>query len=144
MTQRSPVIYAKAIQYTFSQKFGSVPVYASFNRNWANEETFVTWQMHDIHQEVYPDVTATASASLKGIDRPRISVVIHSTTFANALQSADSFIQSLHGYQGWFGNTATTDKFDVRKIDIFWLTNEYDNEINLHQILLECTLDIPS
>jgi hypothetical protein len=142
--QRSPIVYAKASQWQLQQAHGAVPVYAAFNRNWANEPTFVTWHIREIHQEVYPDVATAANQSLKGIDRPVLGVVIHSTTWASALQQADNLIQYWHGYQGNFGNPATTDKFDVRKLDVHWLYNTYDNEINLHQIHFDVVIDIPS
>lgn len=71
--QNNPVIYAEAIQYQLAQIVTPVPVYSLFNRNYATQPKFLTWQLRNVHQPVYTGQTQ----SNKGIDRPidRKSVV---------------------------------------------------------------------
>lgn len=135
-TQQSPVLYATAIQAQLIDVFSPVPVYANFNRNWATEPKFVTWQLRNIHQDVY---TGTYQ-NVKGIDRPVFQVSIFAQSFNDALTMSNTLLQVLHGYSGQFGGV---DGIYVSKCDIHWLYNTYDNEIGLQQIILDCHLDIP-
>jgi hypothetical protein len=47
----------------------------------------------------------------------------------------------LHGYSGQFGGAAG---FYIAKADVDWLYNTYDNEVGLQQIILDCTIDVPT
>jgi hypothetical protein len=47
----------------------------------------------------------------------------------------------LHGYSGQFGGVGG---FYISKADVDWLYNTYDNEVGLHSIYLDCTIDIPT
>lgn len=134
--QQNPVQYAQAIQAQLLSVFAPVPVYANFNRNWATEPKFITWQLRNIHQEVYTGQTQ----SNKGIDRPIFQVNIFAQAFNDALELSNTLLQELHGYSGQFGGT---EGLFVAKCDINWLYNTYDNEIGLNQIILDCQLDIP-
>jgi hypothetical protein len=58
---------------------------------------------------------------------------------ANCFSKAQQIVDALHGYQGTFGGL-----FFVSKVDVDWLFNTYDNDSKLHQIFLDCTLDIPA
>lgn len=136
-TQQNPVDYAKAIQAQLASVFSPVPVYANFNRNFATEPKFVTWQLRNVHQPVYTGTTQ----SVKGIDRPIFQVSIFAQNFNDALTMSNSLLQALHGYSGQFGGSGG---IYVSKCDCFWLYNTYDNEIGLQQIILDCTLDIPT
>lgn len=133
-TQQNPVQYAEAIQAQLATVFGAVPVYANFNRNWATEPKFVTWQLRNVHQDVYTGQTQ----SVKGIDRPVFQVSIFAQSYNDALTMSNNLLQALHGYSGLFGASLY-----VSKCDIHWLYNTYDNEIGLNQIILDCQLDIP-
>lgn len=136
-TQNNPVNYAEAIQYQLANIVTPVPVYANFNRNYAKEPKFLTWQLRNIHQPVY-----TGSVqSIKGIDRPTFQISIFAQSMSDAFGLSDEILQSLHGYSGQFGGASG---FFIAKADVFWLYNSYDDELKLHQIFLDCTIDIPA
>jgi hypothetical protein len=134
MGQNSAVVYAQAIQAQLVTVCTPTPVYAVFNRNFASEPTFVTWQLRDVHQPVY-----TGPQSVKGIDRPVCQITVFAQLMANCFSKAQQIVDALHGYQGTFGGL-----FFVSKVDVDWLFNTYDNDSKLHQIFLDCTLDIPA
>lgn len=137
-TQNNPTIYAKAIQYQLAGILSPVPVYANFNRNYATQEKFVTWNLRNVHQPVYTGQLQNN----KGIDRPTFQISIFCKTMEDAFNLSNSILQSLHGYSGQFGSPS--DGFFIAKADVAWLYNTYDNEIGLNQIILDCTLDIPT
>jgi hypothetical protein len=135
-TQQNPSVYAQCIQYQLSD-IVAVPVYANFNRNFATEPSFLTWQLRNVHQPVYTG----QDQNNKGIDRPIFQISVFSKDMETAFNLSNTILQSLHGYSGMFGNPATTG-FWVAKADVNWLYNTYDNEIKLHQIILDCQLDV--
>jgi len=137
-TQQNVNQYAKAIQAQLSGIITPVPVYANFNRNFATQPDFVTWQLRNVHQPVYTGSTQ----SVKGIDTPIFQMSVFSTTMENSFQTANTLLQSLHGYSGLFGGAAYG--FQISKADVVWLYNGYDNEINLFNIFMDCTLYIPT
>ena len=136
-TQQNPVQYAEAIQYELANVVSPVPVYASFNRNFATQPTFLTWYLRNVHQPVYTGQTQ----SNKGIDRPIFQVSVFAQDMNDAFNLSNTILQSLHGYSGQFGGAGG---FFVAKIDIDWLYNTYDNELGLNQVILDCTMDIPT
>jgi hypothetical protein len=136
-TQQNPVQYANAIQYQLASIVTPTPVYANFNRNWATEPTFLTWQLRNVHQPVYTG----QNQNNKGIDRPIFQISIFSQVMNTAFGLANTILQSLHGYSGLFGGSSG---FQISKADVMWLYNSYDNTLGLHQIFLDCTLDIPT
>lgn len=138
--QNNPSVYAQAIQYMLTQVVTPVPVYANFNRNFAKEGKFLTWDLRNVHQDVYTGQTQ----SNKGIDRPIFQVSIFAQSMQDAFNLSNSLLQSLHGYSGQFGNPAGSAVFFVGKLDVNWLYNTYDNELGLHQIVLDCTMYIPT
>jgi hypothetical protein len=137
MSQNNPADYAKAIQYQLANIVAPVPVYANFNRNFATQPKFLTWNLRNVHQEVY---TGT-NQNNKGIDRPIFQISIFSQSFEDAMNISNTILQSLHGYSGQFGGV---NGFYIAKADVDWLYNTYDNEIGLQQVILDCTLDIPT
>lgn len=138
-TQQNPSNYAKAIQYQLTQIYTPVPVYANFNRNWATQDKFITWQLRNIHQEVYTGQTQ----GNKGIDRPIFQASIFAKNMTDAFNLSNQLLQSLHGYSGMFGNPADGGFF-AAKVDVMWLYNIYDNELGLNQIFCDCTIDVPT
>ena len=134
-TQQNPATYAKAIQAQLDAIFTTTPVYANFNRNFARETQFVTWNLRNVHQEVY---TGNIQAN-KGIDRPIFQVSIFAQDMQIAFDLSNVLLQALHGYSGQFGGVTG---FYLTKADVNWLYNTYDNEIGLNQIILDVTLDI--
>lgn len=136
-TQQNPSVYAQCIQWQLDNILSPVPVYANFNRNWATEPKFATWNLRNVHQPVYTGQTQ----SNKGIDRPIFQISVHAQKMEDAFNISNTILQSLHGYSGMFGNPATTG-FWLAKADVFWLYNTYDNEIKLHQVILDCQLDV--
>lgn len=136
-TQLNPSDYAKAIQAQLSSICTPVKVFANFNRNFATDKKFVTWNLRNVHQPVYTGQTQ----SNKGIDRPIFQISIFAQDMQDAFNLSNTVLQSLHGYSGQFGGTGG---FFVAKADVDWLYNTYDNEIGLNQIILDCTLDIPA
>ena len=136
-TQNNPVNYAEAIQYQLANIVTPVPVYANFNRNFAKQPKFLTWQLRNIHQPVYTG----GVQSNKGIDRPTFQISIFAQSMSDAFGLSDEILQSLHGYSGQFGGV---DGFFIAKADVFWLYNSYDDELKLHQIFLDCTIDVPA
>jgi hypothetical protein len=136
-TQNNPVDYAKAIQVQLLDIVTPYPVYNLFNRNYATEPTFVTWQLRNIHQPVYTGQTQ----SNKGIDTPVFQISIFAQNNNTALTLSNTILQSLHGYSGQFGGI---NGFFIAKADVYWLYNTYDNELGLNQIILDCTLYIPA
>jgi len=137
-TQQNPVQYAKAIQYQLSSIVAPVPVYASFNRNFATQPKFITWMLRNVHQPVYTGPTQ----SVKGIDRPVFQISIFTQQIEDGFTISNQILQSLHGFSGLFGGA--TNGFQVSKADVFWLYNSYNNDEKLAQIFLDCTLDIPT
>jgi hypothetical protein len=137
-TQQNVNQYAKAIQAQLSGIITPIPVYANFNRNFATQPDFVTWQLRNVHQPVYTGSTQ----SVKGIDTPIFQMSVFSTTMENSFLTANTILQSLHGYSGLFGGA--TYGFQISKADVVWLYNGYDNEINLFNIFMDCTLYIPT
>lgn len=135
--QNNPLDYAKAIQYQLEQILTPVPVYINFNRNWAKEPKFATWQLRNVHQPVYTGQTQ----SNKGIDRPVFQVSLFAQDATDVFNLSNTVLQSLHGYSGQFGGD---EGFFIAKADVMWLYNTYDDSIKLQQIILDCTLDIPN
>lgn len=138
-TQLNPVNYAKAIQYQLSDIVSPAPVYANFNRNYANEPLFLTWQLRDIHQPVFTGQTQ----SNKGIDTPIFQISVFGQNMSNTFNLSNDILQSLHGYSGVFGDP-DNDGFFIAKADVVWLYNSYDNELGLHQVFMDCTLYVPA
>lgn len=137
MGQNLASSYAVAIQYQLAQIVAPVKVYASFNRNFATEGKFLTWNLRNVHQPVY---TGTVQGN-KGIDRPIFQVNVFTRGLEEGFELADSIVQALHGFAGQFGGAGG---FNVSKVDVDWLYNTYDNEIGLHNIILDCTMDVPT
>ena len=135
--QNNPAVYGQAIQAQLLSVVSPVPVYASFNRNYAKEPKFLTWNLRNVHQDVYTGQTQ----GNKGIDRPIVQVNLFAQSMQDAFNLSNTILQSLHGYSGQFGGVGG---FFVAKVDINWLYNTYDNELGLNQIVLDCTLDIPT
>lgn len=138
MSQNNPSVYAQAIQAQLTSIVTPIPVYANFNRNFATEPSFITWQLRNVHQPVYTG----QNQNNKGIDRPIFQISIFSQNMQNAFNISNTVLQSLHGYSGLFGGA--TYGFQISKADVNWLYNTYDNTIGLHQIILDCQLDIPT
>jgi hypothetical protein len=138
-TQLNPSVYAKCIQYQLAQIVTPVPVYANFNRNYATQPKFLTWQLRNVHQPVYTGQTQNN----KGIDRPIFQMSVFAKEMSDAFNLSNSILQSLHGYSGMFGNPSG-DGFFVAKADVVWQYNSYDNDLGLHQVFLDCTLDVPA
>ena len=137
-TQLNPVLYGKAIQYQLANIVTPVPVYASFNRNFAREPKFLTWQLRNVHQPVYTG----QQQNNKGIDRPVFQISIFTQKIEDGFTISNQVLQFLHGYSGQFGSP--TDGFFIAKADVVWLYNSYDNEQNLAQVFLDCTIDVPA
>jgi len=137
-TQLNPVLYGKAIQYQLANIVTPIPVYASFNRSSAKQPKFLTWQLRNVHQPVYTGQTQ----GNKGIDRPVFQISIFTTAIEDGFTISNQVLQSLHGYSGQFGSP--TDGFFIAKADVVWLYNSYDNEQNMAQVFLDCTIDVPA
>ena len=137
--QIDPIEYATNIQYQLTSIVTPVPVYANFNRNYATQTKFITWNIRNIHQPVFTGQTQ----SNKGIDTPVVQITVYAKDMDDAFNLANDILQSLHGYSGMFGNPATTGFF-IAKADVVWIYNSYDNEIGLHQIILDSTLYVPA
>jgi len=138
-TQQNPFVYAECIQYQLADIVTPVPVYSNFNRNWATQPKFLTWQLRNVHQPVYTGQTQ----SNKGIDRPTFQISIFTVEMGDAFSLSDDILQQLHGYSGMFGDP-NTNGFFVAKADVVWLYNTYDNTLGLNQIILDCTIDVPT
>jgi hypothetical protein len=137
-TQQDVREYAQAIQAQLSSIVTPIPVYANFNRNYATQPKFLTWQLRDVHQPVY---TGNVQ-SIKGIDTPVFQISVFTQDMADGFDTANDILQSLHGYSGTFGGGGHS--FNVSKADVVWLYHGYDNEIGLHNIFMDCTLYIPT
>ena len=137
MSQNNPVLYGKAIQYQLEQIVTPVPVYASFNRNFATQPKFITWQLRNVHQPVFTG----PSQNNKGIDRPIFQISIFTQGIEDGFTISNQILQSLHGYTGQFGGPTG---FWIAKADVFWLYNSYNNDEKMAEIFLDCTLDIPT
>ena len=134
-TQQNVNDYAKAIQAHLTSIATPVPVYANFNRNFATEQKFITWQLRDVHQPVYTGIYQDN----KGIDTPTFQISVFSSKMQDGFEIANTILQALHGYSGIFGGL-----FYISKADVVWLYHGYDNEIALHNIFMDCTIDIPT
>jgi hypothetical protein len=137
MSQNNALDYAQAIQAQLSSIVAPVPVYALFNRNFIKTQTkFITWQLRNVHQPVY-----TGPQRVKGIDTPVFQISIFSQNLEDGFTIENQIAQALHGYQGQFGGSGG---FWIAKADLMWLYNTFDDTIGMHQIILDCTLDIPA
>lgn len=136
--QNNVIQYGKAIQYQLSQIVTPVPVYAAFNRNFSGQPKFITWMLRNVHQPVYTGQTQ----SNKGIDRPVFQISIFTQQIEDGFTISNQILQSLHGYSGQFGSP--TEGFFIAKADVMWLYNSYNNEENMAQIFLDCTIDVPA
>ena len=137
-TQQDVREYAQAIQAELSSIVTPIPVYANFNRNYATQPKFITWQLRDVHQPVY---TGNVQ-SIKGIDTPVFQISVFTQEMADGFDISNDILQALHGYSGTFGGGGHS--FNVSKADVVWLYHGYDNEIGLHNIFMDCTLYIPT
>jgi len=138
MGQNSVVVYAQAIQAQLQSIVAPVPVYASFNRNFATDPKFVVWMLRDVHQPVYTGPVQ----SVKGIDRPVFQISIFTQQIQDGFEISQAVIDSLHGYAGLFGGP--TYGFQISKADVMWLFNSYNNDEKMSQIYLDCVLDVPT
>ena len=138
MAQNNPVVYGKAIQAALQTVVTPVPVYAAFNRNFATQPKFVTWNLRNVHQDVYTG----PNQNNKGIDRPIFQVSIFTQQIEDGFTISNQILQSLHGFSGLLGGSP--NGIYVSKVDISWLYNSYDNEEKLAQVFLDCQLDIPT
>ena len=136
-TQNNPVDYAEAIQYQLASIVTPVPVYSNFNRNYAKQEKFLTWQLRNVHQDVYTG----GIQSLKGIDTPIFQISVFAQDKTDAFNLSNDILQSLHGYSGQFGGS---NGFFIAKADVHWLYNSYDNELGLNQIFMDCMIYVPA
>jgi hypothetical protein len=114
-----------------------VPVYASFNRNYATQPKFLVWNLRNVHQPVFTG----QNQNNKGIDRPIFQISIFTQNIEDGFTISNQVLQSLHGYSGQFGGS---NGFWISKADVVWLYNSYNNEEKLAEIFLDCTLDIPT
>jgi len=137
-TQNNVVQYGKAIQYQLNQIVTPIPVYAAFNRNFATQPKFITWMLRNVHQPVYTGQTQ----SNKGIDRPVFQISIFTQQIEDGFTISNQILQGLHGYSGQFGSPS--EGFFIAKADVMWLYNSYNNEENMAQIFLDCTIDVPA
>jgi len=138
-TQQSVLVYAQAIQNQLAATVNPIPVYANFNRNFATEPKFVTWQLRNVHQPVYTGNTQ----SIKGIDTPVFQCSIFAQNMNDCFGIENTIVQALHGYSGQLGVKSGFAGVYVAKIDITMLYNTYDDQVKLHQIILDCRMDIP-
>lgn len=138
-TQQNPLIYAQCIQYQLDSILTPTPVYANFNRNWATQPEFVTWQLRNVHQPVYTGQTQDN----KGIDTPIFQMSVFAKGVEDAFNISNTILQSLHGYSGMFGDPLDNGFF-IAKADVVWLYNTYDNEVGMQQIIMDCTLYVPT
>lgn len=136
-TQNNPVDYAEAIQYQLASIVTPVPVYSNFNRNYAKQAKFLTWQLRNVHQDVYTG----GIQSLKGIDTPIFQISVFAQDKTDAFNLSNDILQSLHGYSGQFGGSIG---FFIAKADVHWLYNSYDNELGLNQIFMDCMIYVPA
>ena len=137
MSQNNVLSYAEAIQAQLSTIVDPIPVYALFNRNFVQGQTkFITWQLRNVHQPVY-----TGPQRVKGIDTPVFQISIFTQRLEDGFTIENEIAQALHGYQGQFGGIGG---FWIAKADLMWLYNTFDDTIGMHQIILDCTLDIPA
>jgi hypothetical protein len=137
-TQQNVTQYAQAIQAQLTSIVTPIPVYSNFNRNYATEPKFITWHLRNVHQPVYTGV----NQNNKGIDRPIFQISVFSVYMNDGLDIANTIIQSLHGYNGLFGGA--TYGFQISKADVQFLYHGYDNTTAIHQVFMDCTLDIPT
>jgi hypothetical protein len=68
---------------------------------------------------------------------------VFNTGLEGAFNISNTILQSLHGYSGMFGDPEDNGFF-IAKADVVWLYNTYDNEIGMQQIILDCTLYVPT
>ena len=138
MSQNNPAVYGKAVQYQIQSIVGNtIPVYAVFNRDFAKQPKFITWQLRNIHQPVYTG----QNQNNKGIDRPVFQINVFAQDQNDAFNISNTILQSLHGYNGQFGGSSG---FYIAKADVVWLYNTYDDTVKLNHIIMDCTLDIPT
>lgn len=134
MALLNPVTVGEAFQYQLQSIVGAVPVYAVFNRNFATEPEFVTWQMRNFHQPVYTG----QSQDNTGINTPTFQISVFTQRIDRGFTISNQILQSLHGYSGQFGSVQ--DGFYLSKADVNWLYDGYDNDENLAQVFMDCIL----
>jgi hypothetical protein len=95
--------------------------------------------LRNVHQPVYTGQLQ----SNKGIDTPVFQISVYTQNIENGFTISNQILQALHGYSGMFGNPSTNGFF-LAKADVSWLYNSYDNDENLAQVVMDCTLYIPN
>jgi len=138
MAQNNVVTYGKAIQAQLAGIVTPVPVYAMFNRNFATQPKFVTWQLRNVHQPVYTG----QNQNNKGIDTPVFQISIFTQNVEDSFTISNLILQSLHGYSGLFGGA--TYGFNISKADVTWLYNSYSDTEKLAEVFMDCTLHVPT
>jgi len=134
MALLNPVIVGEAFQYQLQSIVGTIPVYAVFNRNFATQPEFITWQMRNFHQPTYTGLKQNNT----GINTPVFQISVFTQRIDSGFTISNEILQSLHGYSGHFGSPE--DGFYLSKADVMWLYDGYDNEENLAQVFMDCTL----
>lgn len=138
MAQNNVVTYGKAIQAQLAGIVTPTPVYAMFNRNFAAQPKFVTWQLRNVHQPVYTG----QNQDNKGIDTPVFQISVFAQNVEDSFTISNQILQSLHGYSGLFGGAIYG--FNISKADVIWLYNSYSDEEKLAEVFMDCTLQIPT
>jgi hypothetical protein len=95
--------------------------------------------LRNVHQPVYTGQTQ----SNKGIDRPVFQISVFTKDMDDAFNLSNTILQDLHGYSGTFGDPSSSGFF-IAKADVQWLYNTYDDDIGMNQIILDCTIDVPT
>ena len=99
MGQNNVIQYGKAFQNKLESVVSPVPVYAAFNRNFATQPKFVTWNLRNVHQPVFTGQTQNN----KGIDTPVFQISIFTQGIEDGFTISNQILQSMHEFSGVYG-----------------------------------------
>ena len=133
------VDYETAIQARLVSITGTkAKVYKLFNRNFANDPSFVTWQLRNVHQQVYSGIYNTNL----GIGTPTVQITVFDQSESNGVANAQLIVNSLHGFTGYLNPNNTG--ILIGKADVDWVYQTYDNTVGLSQVVLDVLLNVTS
>lgn len=121
--------YELAIQSALKTLF-AVPVYKNYNQNFAQQPTFVTWQLRSLQRQVF-----TGTPKVLGIEMPRAQISIYAQNPQEGSQLAQTLIEHWNGFTGHI-NPANIGPV-CGKITVDYLYQTFDDKYNLTQTILD-------
>lgn len=125
--------YEESIQTGLSAILVDVPVYKNYNRNFAQEPTFATWQLRSLARQVF-----TGKPKVLGIAMPHVQVSIFSQDQNLSSDLANEVIYAWNGYTGYINPNQVG--IVCGKVTVDYVYQTFDDKYNLTQTVLDVAL----